>query len=182
MGLDMSRQRQQGERKSPEKATMSDKRPKSGKAKYKLWVEPSGKPVDPVIVAVGKLLPKIILEFAILEDVTGPSCGRVIRDQYQTELASRLRDPITQAIQASGLVVTEEQMKQICLGAAGETFVVRGLNEARLIGEISLRDIKQIELYHTYRDYFEQSPEIVIKALEVAIDAAIAPRRDEANN
>lgn len=182
MGLDMSRLTHQGVRKSPAKSIMSKARPNSQKRRYKIWIEPSGKPVDPVVASVGKLLPNLIIEFAILDDVTGPLCASIVGAQYQSELTGRLREPITKAIKTAALEVTEEQMNQICRGAATEIFVVRSLNEGRLIGEISLHDIKHLELYQTYRAYFEQSPEIVIKAFEVAINAAMTPRRDEANN
>lgn len=153
-----------------------------GKAKYKLWVESDGNSADPVVIAVGKLLPKIILDFVIKEDITGPSCRRVVREQYQKELERRLREPVTKAIRFSGLVVTDDQLNKICTEAAGEAFVVRGLNEARLMGEISLRDIEKASFYRSYREYFEQSPEIIIKAFEVATDAALAPPVNNENN
>ncbi|HEV2328651.1 MAG TPA: hypothetical protein VGY56_07690 [Verrucomicrobiae bacterium] len=133
--------------------------------RYKLWIEPPKYPVDPKIA---KLLKDVILELAIFEDVTGPSCYEVERDEYVAQCATRFRDTIVEVLQKEAIAVSDEELDRICKGVAGEVFVIRALAEVRLNGEILVEDIKQVKLYQTYRGYFEASPEVEAKARQVA--------------
>jgi hypothetical protein len=150
--------------------------------RWVMWVEKGKTALPPEIY---QLLPPLILELALTEDVTGPSCTRVARDEYIAHLSSRLREPVAQRLRKKDIVVSEAQLAEACRLAASETFVIRGLSEARLAGEISLADFRHLPFYDTYRSYFEQTPDIVAKAFEISISAAEAlggARRDAGKN
>lgn len=149
--------------------------------RYEMWME--GK--DPFSPEISRLLPKLILELALVEDVTGPWASAVVGDEYIAQLAPRLREPVARALRAAAIAVSEAELARICQVSASETFVIRRLNEGRLEGEVSVQDFCQLPLYRTYREYFEQSPEIVAKAFGLAINAAasdLAARRDADKN
>ena len=160
-----------------ESSAMSHGKPK----RYEMWME--GK--DPFPPEISTLLPRIILELALTEDVTGPWASEVVGDKYIAELAPRLREPVARALSEAGIAVSEEKLARICQVSASETFVIRRLNEARIEGEVLVRDFRHLPLYRTYQDYFEQSPEVVAKAFGIAINAAAsdcAARRDNEKN
>ncbi len=101
------------------------------------------------------------------------------------DLAARLREPVTRALSDAGIAVSEEKLGRICQVSASETFVIRRLNEARIEGEVLVQDFCHLPLYRIYREYFEQSPEIVAKAFGIAINTAasdLAARRDADKN
>ncbi len=136
---------------------------------------------DPFPPEISRLLPKPILELALLEDVTGPWASEVARDNYIAELALRLREPVARGLRDAGITVSEEELTRICDISASETFVIRRLNEARLEGEVLVQDFDHLPFYRTYQGYFEQSPNIVAKAFNIAINASAldwAVRRD----
>ncbi len=143
---------------------MSHGKPK----RYEMWLE--GKvPFPPEI---SRLLPKLILELAMVEDVTGPWASEVAGDEYVPHLASRLREPVAQALQEAAISVSEGELARICQVSASETFVIRRLNEGRIEGEVSVEDFRHLPFYRTYQDYFEPTPEIFAKALSIAMNAA----------
>jgi hypothetical protein len=156
---------------------MSSLKPK----RYKMWVEEQKNPLPPEIL---RLLPKLVLELALLEDVTGQWASEVEGDGYIAELASRLREPVARELLAAGIAVTQEELTRICHLSASETFIIRRLNEARIDGEVLVEDFNHLPLYRTYRDYFEQSSDVVAKAFGIAINAAFdrATRRDANKN
>lgn len=121
-----------------------------------------------------RVLPPIILELALIEDVTGPFCDEVKKEQYIAQLAVKLREPISQALRAGGFGEELQRLDEICRVSASETLVIRALNECYLDGELALKDIKQLPFYHTYKDYFEQTAEIVARTFAIAIAAAAA--------
>jgi hypothetical protein len=143
--------------------------------RWVMWVEKAKSPLAPEI---HRLLPPLILELALTEDVTGPFCAQVVRDEYIARLSSRLREPVVQELHKVGIAVSDGQLAEICRLAASEAFVVRGLNEARLEGEISLGDLRHLPLYRTYRNYFEPTPDMVARAFGIAISAAAAVEAD----
>jgi hypothetical protein len=156
---------------------MSHGKPK----RYKMWLE--GK--DPFPPEISRLLPKIILELALIEDVTGPWASEVMGDEYIAQLAARLREPIARELHQAGIAVTEVELVKICNVSASETFVIRRLSEARLEGEVLVEEFNHLPFYRTYQHYFEQSPDIVAKAFGIAINAAAsdwAARRDRNKN
>jgi hypothetical protein len=156
---------------------MSHGKPK----RYEMWME--GK--DPFPPEISRLLPKVILEVALVEDVTGPLASEVVGDEYIAELAPRLRESLARELQNAGIAVSEGELARICQVSASETFVIRRLNEARLEGEVLVQDFCHLPLYRTYQAYFEQSPDIVAKAFGIAINAAAldwAVRRDTNKN
>jgi hypothetical protein len=149
--------------------------------RYKLWLEPIKNP-DPVDPRITKLMERVILEFAIFEDVTGPSCYEVDGDEYVAECASRFRESILEVLQKAEIAVSDEKLDRICKGVVGEMFVIRGLDEARLNGEILLEDIKQVSLYETYKGYFERSDEVEALARDLFFRyAEILQKRAETN-
>jgi len=78
-----------------------------GKAqRYELWIE--GK--SPLAPEISQLLPKLILELALVEDVTGPWCSDVARDEYIAGLALRLREPVARELRVAGIAVSEEEL------------------------------------------------------------------------
>ena len=139
--------------------------------RWVMWME-KGKPT--LAPEIYQLLPPLILDLALKEDVTGPSCAKVVRDEYIPQLSSCLREHVAQELHKAGITVSEAQLAEICRLAASETFVIRGLNEARAEGEISLGDFRRLPFYRTYQNYFEETPEIVAKAFDIAITAAAA--------
>jgi hypothetical protein len=143
---------------------MSHGKPK----RYETWME--GK--SPFAPEISRLLPRLILELALLDDVTGPSASEVARDEYVAELARRLREPVTRELLRAGISVSEEQLARICHVAASETFVIRRLNQARLEGEILAKDFNHLPFYRTYKDYFEQTPDVVLKAYGLRFNSA----------
>jgi hypothetical protein len=149
--------------------------------RYELWIEDE----SPLAPETSRLLPKLILELALVEDVTGPWCSEVARDEYLAALARRLSEPIARELREAGISASEAEQARICLVAASETFVIRRLLEARLEGEILVEDFSHLPFYRTYQDYFEQTPAIVAKAFDIAINAAAsdcAHRRDADKN
>jgi hypothetical protein len=149
--------------------------------RYEMWIE--GK--SPLTPEISRHLPKLILEVALIEDVTGPLCSGVVREEYVAKLAPRLRESVARELQKAGIAVSDEELARICRISASETFVIRRLNEARLEGEILVKDFKDLPFYATYRDYFEQSPDIVAKAIGITINAAVfdrSARRDTDKN
>jgi hypothetical protein len=143
---------------------MSHGKPK----RYEMWLEGN----DPFPPEISRLLPKVILELALVEDVTGPWASEVMRDEYIAGLAPRLRGPIARELRQAGIAVSEGELARICNVSASETFVIRRLNEARLEGEVLVEDFIHLPFYRTYQNYFEQSPDIVAKAFGIAIQAA----------
>jgi len=136
--------------------------------RYRIWLEEGGSPILPEI---RKLLPKPILDLVLLEDLIGPSCLRAKRGEYDKHLAERLREPLLKLTRDAGITVTDEQMAEVCRLAASEAFVIRGLNEARIVGEIPIEQIRELPFYTLYKDYFEQTPEIMERALYLALAA-----------
>lgn len=153
-----------------------------GKLKrYAMWTERK----NPVPPEISRILSKLILELALVEDVTGPRASEVKRDQYIAKLAPRLRDSVARELHQAGITVSEEELVRFCRVSASETFVIRTLCEARLEGEVKVQDFSHLPLYRTYQDYFEQSPDIVAKAFAIAINGATsnwATRRDTDKN
>ena len=147
--------------------------------RYHIWIEEGGSPISPEI---RKLLPKPILDFVLLEDLTGPLCLHVKREEYVEESAERLRDPLLQSLRDGGITATDDQMKEVCRRAASEAFIVRGLNEARIVGEISIEQIRELPFYALYKDYFEQTPETMKRALNLAFAAVQSTLRQGTNN
>ena len=143
---------------------MSQKKPK----RYEMSIE--GK--SPLAPEISRLLPKLILELALVEDVTGPPASEVVRNEYVAKLAPRLREPIARELQNAGISVSDEELASICRVAASETFVIRRLCEGRLEGEVRIEDFGHLPFYRTHRDYFEQSPETLAKAFSIAFNAA----------
>ncbi len=143
--------------------------------RWVMWVEKGKTTLAPEVY---RLLPPLILDLALIEDVTGPSCAHVVRDEYIARLSVRFRKPVAQELCEAGIVVSEAQLAEICRLAASEAFVIRGLSEARLNGEISLGDFRHLPFYPTYQSYFEQTPDIVAKAFGIAISAAAALEAD----
>jgi hypothetical protein len=137
-----------------------------------MWIEgPS-----PLAPEISKLLPQLILDLALVEDVTGPWCSQVARDEYMAGLALRLREPVVRSLREAGIAVSEEELAKICGIAASETFVIRRLNEAQIEGEVLVADFRHLPFYLTYQGYFEQSPEIVARALQIALQSAAQDR------
>lgn len=143
---------------------MSHGKPK----RYEMWME-GQVPFQPEI---SRLLPKLILELAMTEDVTGPWASEVIGDKYIAQLALRLREPVARALREAAIAVSEGELARICQVSASETFVIRRLNEGRLEGEVLVEDFRHLPLYRTYQDYFEPTAEIFAKALSFAMNAA----------
>ncbi len=115
---------------------------------------------SPLPSEISRLLPKLILELALVEDRTGPWASKVVGDEYIAELTPRLRESIARELGAAGIAVSEGELSRICQVSASETFVIRRLNEARLEGEVLVQDFCHLPFYRTYQDYFEESPEI----------------------
>jgi len=147
--------------------------------RYQIWVEEGGSPISPEI---RKLLPTAILDFVLVEDLTGPACLHVERGEYVKQLAERLREPLLKLTGDAGITVTEEQMAEVCRLAASEAFVIRGLNEARIVGEIPIEQIRELPFYNLYKEYFEQTPEIMERALELAFAAVQSTLQQRTNN
>jgi hypothetical protein len=127
-------------------------------------------------------LQQIILEFALLEDVTGPMCSTVDSDKYVADGARRIRETIVLALQQAEITLTEEQLTTLCQGTASEAFIIRRLLEAKITGEMCNADIKGFPLYKTYRAYFNQTPEMVARALVLALEAAEAGEQQTRKN
>jgi hypothetical protein len=156
---------------------MSHQKPK----RYEMWMEGE----NPCPPEISRLLPKLILELALREDMTGPCASGVVQDKYISELTSRLKEPVTRELREAGIEVSSEELAKISQVSASETFVIRRLNEARLEGEVKVQDFNHLPFYRTYQDYFEQSPEIVAKAFGIVVNAVVsdsAARRDPNKN
>jgi hypothetical protein len=154
--------------------------PKPRRPRYRIWIEPgAGKPIAPEI---HPQLQKIILEFALLEDVTGPMCSLVDGDKYVAEGARRLRESIVLALQGAGITLPEEQLTVLCRVTASEAFIIRRLLEAKITGEMCKQDIKANPLYKTYKAYFDQAPEMAIRAFSLALQAAATGERQAEKN
>lgn len=138
---------------------------------WAMWVEKTSNALvnNPEIY---RLLPPLILDLAVREDMTGPLCRGVVRNDYLNRLVDRLREPVARAIRDAGVSVSTERLTEICQCAAGETFVIRTLNEARFDGEISIKDLQDLPFFATYRNYFEMSSDIITKSLEIWDHAA----------
>jgi hypothetical protein len=143
----------------------------SKKRKHAIWVEPNGRKVNP---RIADQLASVVLDHAILDDVTCPSVGSVPRDEYVNDLASRLRDHVCEILQQANLPAGEEELQALCRGTAGEVLVIRGLRELLLDDEISLNDLQHLPFFKTYRDYFAQTPEMVKRAFQMALSVAAA--------
>lgn len=149
--------------------------------RYDMWMEGN----DPFPPEISRLLPTVILELALSEDVTGPWASEVVAHKYIADLVPRLREPVARALSDAGIAVSEEKLGRICQVSASETFVIRRLNEARIEGELLVQDFCHLPLYRIYREYFEQSPAIVAKAFGIAINTAasdLAARCDADKN
>lgn len=140
------------------------------KKKYKIWVEPTDNKVDP---RVPQLLRPVVLDHALLDNITHPSVGEMSHDAYVKDLAARLSDPVASVLRGAGIQVSEKELQGVCRGTAGEVLVIRGLLEAIMIGEICLEDIKHLPFFKNYENYFRQTPDIVSRALYLAISVAI---------
>src|SRR5690606_20989434 len=94
---------------------------------WAMWVEKTSNALvnNPEIY---RLLPPLILDLAVREDMTGPLCRGVVRNDYLNRLVDRLREPVARAIRDAGVSVSTERLTEICQCAAGETFVIRTLN------------------------------------------------------
>jgi len=147
---------------------MSQRKPK----RFEIWVE-GNSPFPPEIA---RLLPNLILELALLDDVTGPLASEIGWDKYIAEAAPRWRESVARRLREAGIGVSESELARICQVSASEVFVIRWLNEARLEGEILVEDFNHLPFYPIYQAYFEQSPEIVEKAFRIAIHAAALDR------
>jgi len=147
--------------------------------RYRIWLDEGGSPILPEI---RKLLPKPILELVLLEDLTGPPFLHAERGEYNKHLAERLREPLLKLTRDAGITVSDEQMAEVCRLAASEAFVIRGLNEARIVGEIPIEQIRELPFYALYKDYFEQTPEIMERALNLALAAFQSTLRQALNN
>lgn len=148
---------------------MSREKPK----RFETWMDGEA-PFPP---EVSRLLSKPILELALCEDVTGPWASEVEKKEYIAELAGRLREPVARELREAGMTVTEEDLLRICQVSASETFVIRRLNEGRLNGEILVQDFNHLPFYRTYQNYFEQTPDILAKALGISIDVTSVLRQ-----
>ena len=145
-----------------------------------MWLEPgTGTPIAPEIQPQ---LQKIILEFALLEDVTGPMCSLVDADKYVAEGARRLRESIMLAHNKAAVTLPDEQLTALCRGAASEAFIIRRLLEAKITGEMCKADIKGNPFYKTYQAYFDQAPGMATRAFALAIEAAAGGERQAENN
>lgn len=69
-----------------------------------MWIEQG--PGTPIAPELQPELQQIVLEFALLEDVTGPMCSTVDRDKYVADGARRIRESIVLALQGAGIAVT----------------------------------------------------------------------------
>jgi hypothetical protein len=148
--------------------------------RYAMWVEP-GKSHTRQSPEIYRLLPPLILELVLMQDATGPSCYQVVREEYVAQLAASLHEPVVRALQQARIGVSDDNLTEICRLSAGEAFVLRGLNEARITGEISIKDIRRVPFYRTYQDYFEQSPEIVARGVEIRTAVAKQAHRGTAS-
>lgn len=145
------------------------------KRKYKIWTEPNEK-VDP---RTAELLRPVVLDHAILDNITCPSVGEVPADVYVRDLAVRLHDPIWHILKSAGTGASEPQLQEICRGAAGEVLVIRGLLELLMDEEIHLQEIQHLPFFKAYEDYFKQTPEIVSRTLYLALSVAADDQNPE---
>lgn len=117
-----------------------------------MWVECNGQ--SAITPEIHQLLRPLILQLALAEDLTGPRCLEVGRDEYLTHVATHLREPVGRAFREAGIAIGDDKRDEICRALAGEVFVIRGLKEARQRGEISIKDIRHLPFYPIYKDYF----------------------------
>lgn len=145
-----------------------------------MWIEPgTGASIAPEI---RPQLQKIILDFALLEDVTGPTCSMVDGDKYAAEGARRLRESIILALQEAGISLPDGHLTVLCWDTASEAFIIRRLLEAKITGEICKADIKSNSFYKTYHAYFDQTPKMVTRAATLVLEAVAADERQAENN
>jgi len=149
------------------------------KKRVRIWVEPSNSPTDPRIC---ELLKPLILDFAMIEDVENPLHPGFSGDALQEDYTRRLREPIVTILKTMGIVVSEKELNSICGNTGGEVMVVRALRTAIEIGEITLGDIKHLDLYRTYQGYFEKTADYLDRAAEVAATIAAMPRKRAEGN
>jgi hypothetical protein len=119
-----------------------------------MWIEPGTR--TPIAPEIRPQLQKIVLEFALLEDVTGPMCSLVDGDKYVAEGAHRLRESIVLALQGAGITLPDDQLTVLCRNTASEAFIIRRLLEAKITGEMCKTDIKGNPFYKTYQAYFDR--------------------------
>ena len=150
--------------------------PEPEHSQYKLSITrvPSNHPTPPEVY---RALQPVILQFAVFDDFTGPLCRDVDKDLYTTAVTERVRPYVLQAFKTTKAAATDQLISAVMERTANEIFVVRGLNEARLTGEITLGDIKEVELFDLYDEYFQGDPPYLDQVFAAAQQAGITPLR-----
>lgn len=121
--------------------------------RYVMWVEKDGPTA--ITPEIHRLLQPLILQLALAEDLTGPRCLEVERDEYLAHVATQLREPVGRSFREAGVAIDGDKRDEICRAVAGEMFVIRGLKEAQQRGEISVKDIRHLPFYPVYKEYFD---------------------------
>lgn len=140
---------------------MSHPKPK----RYQMWLEGE----NPFPPEISSLASKLILELAVVEDMTGPRASVVKRDEYIARLVPRLRGPVARELRKAAITVSQEKLDRICQVSASETFVIRRLCEALVSGEVAVEDFFHLPFYRTYQVYFEQTTESLAKAFRIDV-------------
>jgi hypothetical protein len=154
--------------------------PKPTRPRFQTWIEPAT--TAPIAPEIRPQLETIILEFALLEDMTGPKCSMVDDDKYVVEGAGRLRESIVRALQGAEISVSDEHLTMLCRDTASEAFIIRLILDAKITGEMCKTDIISNPFYKTYQAYFDQAPELVIRTIALALEAAAGRKRKAENN
>jgi hypothetical protein len=119
---------------------------------------------------------------ASADDAWGPVFGSVPQDDYITDSALRIRRRARRAVAIGDLQVLPEDLDQVCWVAAGEAFLLRSLKAARQNGELSDQEIRQMPIYGPYKEYFQESSNLVGLAAKIAAAAGLPVMQPKERN
>jgi hypothetical protein len=133
------------------------------KQRYKMWEEPARYPLPDEVI---HCLKPLILGTALIEDFTGPKIFNVDRDEYLKHLEDWMRLIIDKLLKDAGITLPPDRLPSLYQGTAGEIFVIRGLKEAERAGEFTMKQIRALDLYKKYSDYFDRSDQFWAQELQ----------------
>jgi hypothetical protein len=116
-----------------------------------------------------------MLAFALLDDVLGPPCphSQNAIDEYIAKAAIRIRESIVRGIHASAVDVPADYVDELANRCGSEVFVIRCCKDARKNGILTRKELRQMPLYPTYKNYFNDHPSMTEAALETFRAAGI---------
>lgn len=116
-----------------------------------------------------------MLAFALLDDVQGPPCphSQTVIDDYIAKTAIRIRESIVRGIHASAVDVPAEYIDELANRCGSEVFVIRCCKDARTNGLLTRKELRQMPLYPTYKNYFNNDPSMTESAMEAFKAAGI---------